>query len=171
MPAAARDYRAFAFDLVLVDSSAKSVARDPYRKLYAAENILRVVVSSVLIAQLGPDWWAIAASPTLQQETARRRLRHQKRPWHGSPGSHPIYFTLLSELSALMQNNKNLFQPAVPDIDAWISRIDQVLIPRNIVGHMNWPSSTDRNRISVFHDDLKALAKHLQTVGVGLVIP
>jgi hypothetical protein len=87
------------------------------------------------------------------------------------PGRHAIYYTLLSELSKIIAANGHLFEPIVPEIDQWIARLEQVRIPRNIVGHMNWPSDTDRQRIDVCHSDLQELVKHLATKGLNLSIP
>ena len=59
----------------------------------------------------------------------------------------------------------------VPDIDQWVARIEQVRLPRNIVGHMNWLSMTDRQRIDVFHADVQHLIQHLASAGASLIVP
>lgn len=171
MPAPAADFRTFAFDTGRVDAAAKSVGRDPYWKMYAAENIVRVVVNSILSAQVGSGWWTVAVDPKIQGRVTSFKARYAANPWYGSPGRHEIYFTFLSDLAEIMRANAHLFLPAVPDIDAWVARIDQVVIPRNVVGHMNWPTKTDRKRIDVFHSDVKALAAELPLRGVQLRTP
>ena len=66
MPKAASDFRNFAFDSKRISTSGKDVGAKVYPKLYAIENLIRVVVHSVLTAQLGQNWWTLAAGPQLQ---------------------------------------------------------------------------------------------------------
>ena len=167
----AKDFRTYAFDVVRVDAAAKSVGRDPYWKLYAAENIVRVIVNTVLLGQLGPNWWQLAADPKIQKQAASFSTRYAQTPWYSTQGKHPIYFTFLGDLAEIMRANSNLFLPVIADIDAWIARIVQVNKPRNVIGHMNWPTQNDRNRISVFYSDLRALAVQIAATGTKLEIP
>jgi len=44
-------------------------------------------------------------------------------------------------------------------------------LPRNVVGHMNWPHVADRQRIAVFHSDFQALVKKLAAAGLSLLVP
>lgn len=62
------DFRTRPFSLGAVNASGASLGRTAYRKLYAIENILRVVIHSVLTAQIGPDWWAFEVDPDLQDK-------------------------------------------------------------------------------------------------------
>jgi len=169
--AVAADFRRFAFDLQRVDKSGKSLARDSYWRLYAAENLLRVLVHTVLESQLGPDWWLLATPKHMQDDAEDARKRYLAHPWHGTAGTHPIYFCYLSSLAKILEANKNLFDPVVKDIDGWIARTEQIVLPRNVVGHMNWLSATDKNRIQVFHSDVHALLKKLAENGLQLLIP
>jgi len=169
------DFRTFVFDTSRVDASGRHLGRRIYWKLYAIENIVRVVVHSVLSAQIGPNWWGVAVDPGIQAQVKGRIADYAQRPWHSTPGRHEIYYVLLSDLNKIMTANSHLFTPHVPHIDQWIARIEQVRLPRNIVGHMNWLSTTDRNRIDVFHADVQQLVGHLATsltaAGASLAIP
>jgi hypothetical protein len=140
-------------------------------KLYAIENLLRVLVNSILAAQIGKDWWDLAVDPAIINSVARRKKDYEQSPWHSSPGGHNIYFAFLSDLGKIMLSNSHLFLPNVSNTDAWIARIEQVRVPRNVVGHMNWPSSIDRKRIDVFHADIHMLLGHLSKQGYPLKIP
>ncbi len=170
MPRAA-DFRNYAFDAARIDSGGKDLGRKIYWKLYAAENIVRVIVHSVLIVQANPNWWPIAVDPGMQQKVAKFRTQYAKQPWHSTPGKHDIYYTFLSDLNEIIRANANLFRPIIPDIDNWIAKIETVRLPRNIVGHMNWLTTTDRKRIDVFYDDLQQLVKQLATNMFSFVIP
>ena len=171
MPAVA-DFRGYAFDPARVDSCGKYLGRKVYAQLYAIENLVRVVVHSVLTAQISPNWWTVAVDPDTQKEIAKLKARYLKTPWHGSPGAHELYYTFLSDLNPIITANAHLFRPLIPDIDTWIGRIEQIRVPRNIVGHMNWPTATDRARIDVFYSDFQHLVKKLAAVPtLKLVIP
>lgn len=93
------------------------------------------------------------------------------KPWHSTPGRHEIYYAFLSDLNKIITAHSHLFVPLVPDIDQWVARIEQVRLPRNVVGHMNWPSAIDRDRIDVFYADIQHLIGHLVAGGVSLSIP
>jgi hypothetical protein len=123
------------------------------------------------MSQIGKDWWDVAVDPAIIASVARRKRDYEKSPWHSSPGGHSVYFAFLSDLGKIMLSNSHLFLPSIPDVDAWIARIEQVRIPRNVVGHMNWPSKTDRQRIDVFHADIHILVNHLSKSSIPLTIP
>jgi len=161
MPAAA-DFRAStAFDTSKVDASGRDIGRKVYWKLYAVENIMRVIVHSVLSSQIGANWWSLGVDPSLQKKAQRFRSTYAASPWHSAPGTHDIYFLDLADLNEIVRANSNLFLPVIPDVDQWMARIEQIRLPRNVVAHMNWPSSNDRQRIDVFYNDVKALVGKL----------
>jgi hypothetical protein len=130
------DFRTFTFDLVRVDSAGKNVGRGVYWKLYAIENIVRVIIHSVLVVQIGPGWWATATGSQIQKRVAGFMAAYAKKPWHSTPGKHEIYYTFLGDLNEIIRANSHLFVPVIPDIDQWIARLEQIRAPRNIVGHM-----------------------------------
>jgi hypothetical protein len=170
MPAPS-DFRTFAFDLVRVDNAGKSVGRAVYWKLYAIENIVRVIIHSVLVVQIGPGWWTTATASGLQKRVAAFMASYAQKPWHSTPGKHEIYYTYLGDLNEIIRPNSHLFVPAIPDIDQWISRLELIRLPRNIVGHMNWLTAADRKRVDVLHSDLQALLGQLAAKGVSVQIP
>lgn len=170
MPAVA-DFRSYAFDRNRVDASGKNVGRKVYWKLYAIENLIRVLVHSILAAQAGANWWTVAVDPGIQGQVRSRIAEYSKHPWHSTPGKHSIYYAFLSDLNKIIVANSHLFKPAVHDIDQWVARIEQVRLPRNIVGHMNWPSATDRQRIDVFYADIQQLMNQLASSGLNLTVP
>lgn len=159
------------FDGSRVDAAGRNIGSRVYSKLYAIENLARVLVHSILTVQAGANWWTVAVDPKLQQRIANRMAEYASRPWYSTPGRHDIYYTFLSELSKIIAANSHLFKPIIPDIDQWIARIEQVRLPRNIVGHMNWPTAIDRQRINVCHADLQQLVRHLIAQGIAFSIP
>lgn len=165
------DFRSRAFSVSNVESSAKNVGRNVYWKLYVIENLARVLLHSVLQAQIGPNWWSVGVSPRIQEDAQDREATYSRRPWYTSPGTHDIYFTFLTELVEIMRANANLFLHVVPDIDQWIARLALIRIPRNVAGHMNWVNKIDRKRVDVTYSDMCALITHLSTTGLAIKIP
>jgi hypothetical protein len=170
MPRSA-DFRNYAFDKKRVDASGKDVGRNVYWKLYATENLVRILVHSVLTIQVGPNWWKTAVDPDLQRRVETRVKDYAQRTWHSSPGKHEVYYTFLSDLSKVIAANSHLFEPIVTDIDLWVGRIEQIRLPRNIVGHMNWITTADRQRIDLFYHDFQRLFDQLANGPLAIAIP
>lgn len=171
MPAAIVDFRNIAWDGAKIDSSGKDIGRKVYWRLFAIENLARVLIHSVLFVQIGPGWWAVGVDPNIRGRVLKFRADYALQPWHSTPGAHDLYYTQLPDLARITRDNSHLFLPIIPDIDAWVARLDQIKLPRNIVGHMNWPSAADRRRIEAFHSDFHALVKHVEASGLTMVIP
>jgi hypothetical protein len=140
-----------------------------YWRLFAIENLLRVIIHSVLSGQLGDAWWATAVDHPLQGKAERFRSSYREKPWHTTPGVHEIYYLGLGDLSEIVRANSNLFRPVL-DVDQWLARIEQVRLPRNVVAHMNWPSQTDRQRVEVLLADLRELVGSIKG-SIQLVAP
>lgn len=169
MPAV-KDFRESPFSLSLVTSAGRNVGRTVYWRLYAIENVFRVIIHTVLSGQVGTDWWTQAVDPDTQKTAERFRKRYVSQPWHSAPGTHEIYYLGLPDLNEVMRANSNLFLPVIPTIDQWIARLEQIRLPRNIVAHMNWPHKADRNRINLLYADLKAFVNAL-SANLALTVP
>lgn len=167
----ATDFRSQIWDPSRVDASGKYMGRQVYWKLYSIENLARVLIHSILSAQVGANWWDLCVDPGIRNSIMHFQADYQGKPWHGSPGRHQLYYAHLTHLGKIMLTNSHLLQPLVPDIDQWIVRVEQVRLPRNIAAHMNWLDSNDRKRIDVFHADIKALLAQVAANGLQLLVP
>src|SRR3989338_3167731 len=136
------------FAVKYVRASGTDVGRSAYPRLFLIENVLRIIIHSVLYAQLGPNWWNIAVDQRIRDQVERFKQDYLLRPWHTKPGPHDIYYTHLRHLSEIIRSNKNQFDPVIQDADQWIVEIERLRLPRNIVGHMNYPGTSDRQRIA-----------------------
>jgi hypothetical protein len=67
----------------------------------------------------------------------------------------------LSDVTKIMTNNSAQFVPHIPDVAQWTARLEQIRLPRNIAGHMNWLSKNDRNRIDLCLADVEQLVVKL----------
>lgn len=165
------DFRTKPFHAANVDLSGKDIGRSVYWKLYSIENLTRVIIHTVLSNQISSDWWGIAVDEHIKKRAARSQEAYKKRPWHSTPGKHAIYFVYLSDLNEIMRANSHLFSPIIDDVDQWITKIEQIRLPRNVVGHMNWPNQADRQRINVVHADIHELVKRLVDSPIQLTLP
>ena len=168
---AARDFRRFGFTSDRVAKCGRYIANESYWKLYVIENTIRVVINSVLSVQLGPNWWTLAADPRVVNDAARFRRQYTLKPRHASAGRHDIYLTFLRDLNQIIRIHSNQFRPVIPDVDRWISRLESIRLPRNLVGHMNFPNYFDRERIDSTYQRLPALISRLRDRGIPVAIP
>ncbi len=166
-----RDFRKYAFKPDRIDRCGRYIGGESYWKLYAIENTLRVVINSVLSAQINPNWWSTSADPRLVTNALRFRAQYTARPRHASPGRHDIYLVFLSDLNQIIRIHSHQFRPLIPDIDRWIARLEGIRLPRNLVGHMNFPNYYDRGRIHDAYQRLPVLLSRLRDRGIPLLIP
>lgn len=144
-----------------METIAKSVGSSDYWKLYFVENVFRILIHSILSVQIGRDWWDIAVDKGIRGDVEKARRRYSRRPLLTSPGSHGIYYTYLWNLAEIMRANSHIFLPVVADVDQWVVRIEQIVLPRNIVGHMNYPNHGDRQSIDLLYTDCLSLVQSL----------
>lgn len=166
-----RDFRTYSFHPARIERCGRFVGRRSYWKLYTVENLLRIFIHSALTAQINPQWWNVAVDPAIRKNVEKFKRHYMARPWHTLPGSHDIYFVFLSDLNKIITANSNLLLPVVPDIDTWIAKIEEIRIPRNLVGHMNFPNGPDRDRIDRIYLEIPALIEHLKTHRLAVQIP
>lgn len=147
------------------------MGRSIYWKLYFVENVLRIIINSVLSVEIRPDWWEVAVDGKIKKTVKGIRDDYLASPLHTYPGKHGIYYVYLRNLGDIMRNHADLFVPVIPDIDEWITKIEEVRLPRNVVGHMNFLSKQDQEQIEVLYDECKALITKLQNTELVLKIP
>jgi|SRR5437868_1100141 hypothetical protein len=166
-----RDFRKYSFQASRIDRCAKNVGGKLYWKLYALENTVRIVINSVLLLQIGQQWWTTAVAPPVRTEAQRRRNRAAARPQHASPGVHDIYLIGLFELIEILRANSHLFLPIIPETNQWVVTLEGIRPSRNLVGHMNFPNAYDRGAIDVAHRQLPNLVARLSGQNIPIAIP
>jgi len=155
-----------------IDNSGKYIGKNNYWKLYSVENMFRVIVHSVLSVQISSDWWDTATDELVRKKAKKYKEKYLIRPWYTNQGSHDIYYIDLFDLEEIMRVNLHLFDVIIEDADQWIVKIEGVRLPRNIIAHMNFPSSNDANRIDVLYNDTINLFKYIQkNTNFSLQIP
>jgi hypothetical protein len=159
-----RDFRVVpSFDIDRINRNGRYVGRTLYWKLYFVENALRIIINSVLSTQVNPDWWEVIIGQTMKNDVERVRRGYLARPWHTYPGRHGIYYLYLHSLGDIMRDHAQYFLPIIPEVDQWVVKIEQIRLPRNVVGHMNFLSRNDRRRIDSMYYECKGLVRALQS--------
>lgn len=167
------DFRRFAFQPNRIARCGKHVGANLYWKLYAIENTIRIVLHSILSAQLNPNWWAVAVDPRIARRAQNFRRNYTINPQNASPGIHDIHLTFLSDLTEIMRANSHLISPVVPTTNQWIVTLEGIRIPRNLVGHMNFPNAYDRHAIDAAYAQLPSLLANLSALPnpIPVIIP
>lgn len=155
------DYRTSAFDVGILTVYGKTLGKKYYWKIYAAENIIRVLIHSVLSVQVGLDWWDLVVDSGIRDKAKGIRQDYLNRTPKRNPGNHDIYCTYLSGLEKILFDNKGFFQPLVPKIDNIIIRLNGIRVPRNLTGHMNILNANDRRSITSFYKLSRTTIKKL----------
>jgi|ERR1700722_7782475 len=156
-----RDFRQFAFQPNRIVRCGRNVGAEVYWKLYAIENTIRIVLHSILSAQIHSNWWPVAVDQRIVGNAQRFRRSYTANPRNASPGTHDIHLVFLSDLTEIMRANNNLISRVVPTTNQWIVTLEGIRLPRNLVGHMNFPNAYDRNMIDAAYSQLPALLAHL----------
>jgi hypothetical protein len=165
------DFRKFTYSPARIERCGRHVGSKLYWKLYAVENAIRIVVHSVLTAQINPNWWFVAVDPGVVKQAARRHTTYAARPRNASPGLHDIHLIFLSDLTEILRSNSHLFTPVVPDTNNWIAILESIRVPRNLVGHMNFPNTFDKAAIDSAYLQIPSLFGHLSAHNVPVLIP
>ncbi len=166
-----RDFRKFSFQARRIDRCGKNVGGKLYWKLYALENTVRIVINSVLSLQVGQQWWTTAVAPPVVHKAQKRRTRYAAKPQHASPGVHDIYLIDLFDLTEILRVNSHLFLPVIPETNQWLATLELIRLPRNLVGHMNFPNAFDRNAIDNAYRQLPDLVSRLTGQNIPMAVP
>ncbi|MGH7595566.1 MAG: hypothetical protein ACREOI_04400 [bacterium] len=164
------DFRISPFDRTSIGESGKYIGRQSYWKLYAIENFFRIIIHSILSMNISTDWWNAVVNKKIREKAERFQQNYVEKFWHGKPGAHGIYYIDLRDLNEIIRANAILFDLVIPDLDKWMLGIEELRLPRNVVAHMNFPSSTDKKRIDVFYEDCLTLVALVESK-VELKIP
>lgn len=92
-------------------------------------------------------------------------------PRNASPGVNDIHLVYLSDLVEIIRANSHLFNPIVPTTNHWIALLEAIRIPRNLVGHMNFPNAHDRNAIENAYNQLPLLLRDLTVFPIPIKVP
>ena len=143
---------ALAGTLELLDERFVDAARamsTVYAAVAAFENSARKLVSTVLLENVGEDWWETHVSEKVRTRAETRRAEEEKVRWHRARGDDPINYTELNDLVSIMSQNVTLFEPHIRSIE-WARSIFQIIErSRNVIMHSGDLDREDIERVGI----------------------
>lgn len=157
------DFRKFSFDERPLLSYGKVLGRHYYWKIYASENILRLMIHSVLSVQMDNEWWETAVDDNIKREAARVRTRYVSGGFSKKIPAHNIYCVYLPMIEKILFDNHKRFLVFFTEIEIenLIISLNAVINPRNLLGHMNTLDTSDRAKIGELYNICKRYIKKL----------
>lgn len=156
-----------------VAQSGRIVGSRSYWKLYAIENIWRVIICSVLsVEHPTKDWWNEIFGERKLRLIAKWKEDEKNLGWRSTRGDHVIYYLNLDDLKTIIDAVGGLFIPLINDIEDWGEELRDVAPPRNVVAHMNFPTSDDKRRVDDLYAKTISLVRELKrNARVKLIAP
>lgn len=120
-----------------------------YTAITAFENSARRLISSVLLEQVGADWWEECVPNKVREKAQGRRTEEAKVRWHTPRGDEPLNYTEFGDLISIMNQNWDKFEPFIRSLD-WARQIMAILErSRNVIMHSGELETEDLERIGV----------------------
>lgn len=120
-----------------------------YTAVAAFENGARKLISSILLEQVGEDWWEQCVSQSIRKRAESRRTEEEKIKWHGQRGESPINYTELGDIGNIIRNSWTHFEAHIPSIE-WAASIFGVIErSRNVIMHSGELSMEDIERVGI----------------------
>ena len=111
---------AAALSLELLDPEYVESARQMsivYTAVTAFENSARKLIQTVLLDEIGEDWWESSVSQPVKRNATGRREDEERTKWHTQRGEHLLNYTVLGDLTKIIQNNWERFEPHVRSME------------------------------------------------------
>lgn len=109
-----------------------------YPLTYVFENSVRELVVRVMEKKYGADWWKQPMVPRKVLDHAEANRSGEKAvPWHGARGSHPIHYTSIDDLLAIITTNDNrpLFEPIIGKENGVRHLVEIIELSRHTIAH------------------------------------
>ena len=124
-----------------------------YVAIAAFENSVRALISSVLLEQVGENWWDSCVSEKIRTRADQKIQEENKIRWHVQRGADPINYTLMGDLVSILRQNWMHFEPYIPTIEWAAGLMDVIERSRNVIMHSGNLSRTDVERIGIYIRD------------------
>lgn len=118
-----------------------------YTAIATFENTVRDFIVKKLMENKGEVWWVNCVSEKIRNRAESRKKEEDKIRWHTPRGINLINYTEFGDLTAIMQQNIELFEVHIVSID-WARQIFTTLErSRNVIMHSGELGSRDIERI------------------------
>jgi hypothetical protein len=128
-----------------------------YTAIAAFENSVRDFVAKRLLEHAGEGWWTQCVSEKIRTKAESRREEEAKVRWHTPRGEQPLYYTEFGDLTSIISQNWEQFEPHLRTTQDWVRHILGTLErSRNVIMHSGELASADIERIgTVIRDWVK----------------
>ena len=124
-----------------------------YTAIAAFENSVRRFISKILLDSHGDNWWEECVSEKIRKFAESRRDEEQKTKWHGVRGDNLLSYTELAQLSNIVQQSWQDFEPYIRRLD-WASSIfSGIERSRNVIMHSGELEMEDIERVGILIRD------------------
>ncbi len=120
-----------------------------YIAVAAFENMLRELISSMMLEAKKDNWWEHCVSLEIRRRAQKRMDEEKEVRWHKSRGLSPIFYTDIDDLPNIIQQNWDAFEHTFQNIE-WLRQIVRsVKTSRNVIMHSGELSLDDIERVGV----------------------
>lgn len=118
-----------------------------YTAIAALENTARQFVVNRLLEDLGENWWKDGVSDRIRKKAEGRLEDEAKTRWHTPRGDKPINYSDFGDLSSIIIQNWESFEPHLHQIE-WVKQILNTLErSRNVIMHSGELANEDIERV------------------------
>lgn len=128
--------------------NAKSMAT-VYTAIAAFENSARGLIVNVLLESDSEKWWDNCVPEKIRTRAKTRREEEEKVKWHSHRGQAFIYFTTMADLSNIIRNNWDKFEPYIHSAEWAASLFNVVERSRNVIMHSGTLGKEDIERLGI----------------------
>jgi hypothetical protein len=118
-----------------------------YTAVASFENSVRRLISTVLLEEVGVDWWQTSVSEKIRAKAESRRDEESKVRWHAPRGEEPLNYAEFGDLVSIMTQNWEKFEPFVRSLEWARQLIVSVERSRNVIMHSGELEMEDVERI------------------------
>ena len=123
-----------------------------YVAIASFENMLRGIISDVLLEEKGESWWSSdSISSEIKKKAEKKQEDEGQNRWHTPRGINPIYFTEMKDLVSIIcnQNNWPYFENLFGDPD-WVRHsVKSLERSRNVIMHSGQLTMEDIERVGL----------------------
>lgn len=118
-----------------------------YTAIASFENSVRRLVSTVLLEQIGADWWQTSVPNKVRERAESRQAEELKIRWHTPRGDEPLNYTEFGDLISIINQNWEKFEPFIRSIE-WARQLTGTIErSRNVIMHSGELEVEDIERI------------------------
>jgi Arc/MetJ family transcription regulator len=118
-----------------------------YTAIASFENSVRRLVSTVLLEQVGAEWWQTSVPNKVRERAESRQAEEVKVRWHTPRGDEPLNYTEFGDLIAIINQNWDRFEPFIRSLE-WARQLTATIErSRNVIMHSGELELEDIERI------------------------